>query len=281
VTPFAGTLSGVPKAVVDAQGALHVAWASLEGVHIRKLEGESWSELPFIPLPEAKGYLEPELAVGKDGRLLVVVYIHDGVHERVHVLRWTGQTYEDRSPRTPPPPRRFDGAKGSGIIGCPAVVRPVGQTVFAADGEGHPVLAWAEPAGQTMRLVAVRHDGRAWQTLTASNVAPVDFCEPNGLDVSLSLDAQGQPAVMVQPGGDLRVYHAKGGALVALPRVPKNEDVFRVSEPRMAFDGNGTPSLAVVEGVRSPDGRGRRISVRRLEKSGWRDMPGLPLQTEA
>jgi hypothetical protein len=264
--------NGQPSAVTDAQGRLTVAWPAPDGaVHVRRLAGDRWEDLPAIParLPSATP-LRSALALGKGGEPLIAVLDDGGVR----VLRWDGARYEELSPSAPPPARITNNIDRSLVCRSATFVNDVSAQNFAVDGDGHPFLSWAEPAGLTMRLVVTRHDGRAWQTSFFSGAAPIDPCMPLFLPAAIALGPKGSATVITSDGGaGASVFRAGDGRIEQLPALGFEGRGRTFPLPRLAVDAGGRPWIAWP--MERLDGGQfvQTTEVRRLEGKQWKTLP--------
>lgn len=241
--------SAQPVAVRDAEGRIVVAWGSPSGVLSRAFTGGRWVDLPPIPIANAESFaLSPALALDRQRR--PIAYFFEG--ERVRVFRLEGSSWNDTSPRSNPPARRFSPPSGpQRTVACPAVVTPVAPTSLAVDAEGRPVIAWAEPGPERMRLIVFRFTGAAWASSLHPDIGPVNLCAPHSMPVSLSLDPEGKPLVVYRDDRAMKGLYWNGRRFTEhFTYLPPHETVYG-GVTQIAFSPSGALWLATSDRVQA------------------------------
>ncbi|MDI1447542.1 hypothetical protein [Polyangium sp. 6x1] len=265
VSPSAGA-GATPSAVYDAEGRLVVAWAAAPGVRLRRLEGGRFQDLPPISAQNVGGFGMVTLTRDSAGRALVSFF----EDTRVRVHRIEGNTVVDLSPKSPPPARSFTLPGPPRIITCPAVVQPVAPSQFAVDGEGRPMVAWAEAGIGSMRAVVHRWTGAAWVTSSFPGIGPVDDCAPHTKSVTLASDPKGNPYITFRKDRAISVMTLSGSAFTTESTLVPEHDAIYMSDPWLAFGPKNVRWKAWNEQI-SRDGASRyRVHVWRSDEKGSR-----------
>ncbi|WP_170229823.1 hypothetical protein [Polyangium fumosum] len=230
VSPSAGS-GATPSAVYDAEGRLVVAWAAAPGVRLRRLEGGRFQDLPPISAGNVGGFGIVLLTRDSAGRVLVS-FFEDA---RVRVHRIEGSAVVDLSPKTPPPTRGFSVPGPPRIVTCPAMIQPIAPSQLAVDGEGRPLVAWAEPGIGAMRAVVHRWTGTAWVTWSFPGIGPIDDCAPHTQSITLTSDPKGHPYITFRKDRAISVVAWTGSAFTLESTLVPKHDAISMGDPWIAF----------------------------------------------
>ncbi|MDI3288046.1 hypothetical protein [Polyangium sp. 15x6] len=266
VSPSAGP-GATPSAVYDAEGRLVVAWAAAPGVRLRRLEGGRFQDLPPISAQNVGGFGAVMLARDSAGRVLV--YFFEDTRARVH--RIEGNTVVDLSPKTPPPARVFSIPGPPRIVACPALIQPIAPAQLAVDGEGRPMVAWAEAGIGAMRAVVHRWTGAAWVTWSFPGIGPIDDCAPHTKSVTLTPDPKGHPYITFRDKRAISVLAWTGSAFTTESSLLPEHDAIYMSDPWLAFGPKNVHWKAWNEQITGNGGLRYRVHVWRSDEKGSRE----------
>ncbi|MRG90359.1 hypothetical protein [Polyangium spumosum] len=274
VSPSTG---GFPSAVYDAEGRLVVAWTEAPGVRLRRFEGGRFQDLPPITTRTVDGFAAPMVTRDSAGRVLVY-FLED---TRPRVFRVEANNVVDLSPKSPPP-ARFFGVRGiPRIVTCLAMIVPVAPSRLVVDGEGRPLVGWAEAGPHSMRAVVHRWTGSAWTTLSIPDIGPIDHCAPNAKTITLAADPKGQPYVAFRKDDAITVMAWNGSGFRQESRRVPDRDAATTSEPWITFGPKNVRWKAWTERVREGGKLREHVQVVRSDAKGSRVLKqpaGRPLR---
>ncbi|MDC3962632.1 hypothetical protein [Polyangium jinanense] len=257
-----------PVAIYDAEGRLVVAWAEAPGVRLRRLEGGRFQDLPPIAAEQYRGFPELMLTRDKQGRVLVS-FLED---LRPRVFRVDGTRVQDLSPKTPPPARVFDIPGPPRAVACPAVAHPVPQSQLVVDGDGRPMVAWAEPGLRAMKAVVHRWTGSAWVTWTLPEIGPLDPCAPASKSITLTAHPKGHPYITFRKDKAFIVEAWNGRSFYVESTLIPEHDTLYMGDPWLAFGPQNVRFNAWNERVAQGGVLRERVRVWRSDEKGSRIM---------
>ncbi|HVK63764.1 MAG TPA: hypothetical protein VM694_04795 [Polyangium sp.] len=201
------------------------------------------------------------------GRVLVSFF--EDARARVH--RIEGNAVVDLSPKTPPPARGFSIPGPPRIVTCPALIQPIAPSQLAVDGEGRPLVAWAEPGIGAMRAVVHRWTGAAWVTWSFPGIGPIDDCAPHAQSITLTPDPKGHPYITFRKDRATSVLAWTGSAFTLESTLVPKHDAISMGDPWIAFGPKNVRWKAWNEQITGQGGLRYRVHVWWSDEKGSRE----------
>lgn len=276
------TPSAYAAMALDAAGRPTVAWQdrNLRDVAVAAWTGSVWEPLGSgTTMPAGSSDMlscYPALACAADGtRTIAWVEEASTMVFRIHLKQWTGSAWTELGTGS---------ATGSGVSGSTPSSRSALYPALAVRTDGTPVVAWQDQDTgiDAEAEVHVRQwTGSAWAELGSGSDGSTGISQTAGsrsLYPAVACDAQNH--VLVAWADDLSgrfdlyarewngtAWAAIGGS-AAGGGISQTAAVRSDTTPAVAFDGQGRPVVAWVDGA---DGA-RRVCVRRWQNGIWQDL---------